>query len=98
MGDDEDDDGLLPHSGEDEDADNEDDSDKILISMKEEEKPQKAYTGFDDVSKKIANKIHGDLIQRFFHENPEDIEGHGEETALLALQQAVNESEKAIVQ
>merc|ERR1719461_952535 len=48
--------------------------------------------------KKIPNKIHGDLIQRFFHENPEDIEGHGEETALLALQQAVNESEKAIVQ
>ena len=47
----------------------------------------KAYTGFDDVSKENVAKIHGDLIQRFFHENPEDIEGHGEDTQLLQDQQ-----------
>mmetsp|Transcript_40448 Transcript_40448/g.66427 ORF Transcript_40448/g.66427 Transcript_40448/m.66427 type:complete len:432 (-) Transcript_40448:484-1779(-) len=45
--------------------------------------PPPAYKGFDVSSKENAAKIHGDLIQRFFHENPEDIEGHGEETALM---------------
>jgi len=49
--------------------------------------PPKAYTGFDDVSKENVVKIHGDLIQRFFHENPEDIEGHGEDTGLLEADQ-----------
>ena len=49
--------------------------------------PPRAYTGFDDVSKENVVKIHGDLIQRFFHENPEDIEGHGEDTGLLEADQ-----------
>lgn len=52
--------------------------------------PPKAYTGFDDVSKENVAKIHGDLIQRFFHENPEDIEGHGEDTGLLQADQMQN--------
>merc|ERR1712176_453490 len=98
-------DGLLPHSDVDEDEQSKQDN-KISIDMNVREKKTKkqkkqapvAYTGFDDVSKENASKIHGDLMQRYFHENPEDIEGHGEETALLALQQAVQESEKAIVQ
>merc|ERR1712129_59379 len=93
-------DGLLPHSDAEEDEQNKHDN-KILIDMNVKKKQKQApvaYTGFDDVSKENASKIHGDLMQRYFHENPEDIEGHGEETALLALQQAVQESEKAIVQ
>lgn len=53
--------------------------------------PPKAYTGFDDVSKENVAKIHGDLIQRFFHENPEDIEGHGEDTGLLEAEQMQRE-------
>merc|ERR1711933_105397 len=94
---------------EDDTDDDDDDAEaaerKVMIDMDAKPKKMKkkkqapvAYTGFDDVSKENVAKIHGDLIQRFFHENPEDIEGHGEETQLLAMQQAVNASGKAIVQ
>merc|ERR1712154_372115 len=85
---------ILPPSDNDDDHNH-----KFVISAAEhsesedsqiEESPKikkktapKAYTGFDDVSKENVQKIHGDLIQRFFHENPEDIEGHGEDTQLL---------------
>eukprot|EP01084_Bolivina_argentea_P144380 253321_1 len=74
---------LIPSEDDVDDADNEEMSDL------EDKAPPKykiaplPYTGFDDVSAKNIQKIHGDLIQRFFHENPEDIEGHGEDTALL---------------
>jgi len=47
----------------------------------------KAYTGFD-ASKENAKKVHGDLVQRYFHDAPEDIEGHGEDTGLLVLSEA----------
>eukprot|EP00484_Ammonia_sp_Unknown_P001745 CAMPEP_0197023048 /NCGR_PEP_ID=MMETSP1384-20130603/3830_1 /TAXON_ID=29189 /ORGANISM="Ammonia sp." /LENGTH=406 /DNA_ID=CAMNT_0042451197 /DNA_START=165 /DNA_END=1385 /DNA_ORIENTATION=+ len=77
---------LLPPS----DADNEQESDLNVNQQAGQadnasvrKSPPKAYTGFDDVSKENVAKIHGDLIQRFFHENPEDIEGHGEDTALI---------------
>ena len=99
---------LIMHSDV-EDADNEEESEKILIEMDAKPKKKKkqnksvpvkapvAYTGFEHVSKENAAKIHGECVQRFFHDNPEDIEGHGEATALL-LQPDVNVSEKAIVQ
>lgn len=47
----------------------------------------KAYTGFD-ASKENAKKVHGDLVQRYFHDAPEDIEGHGEDTGMLPLSEA----------
>jgi len=64
------------------DGDNEQIEIEQIPKIKKKTAP-KAYTGFDDVSKENVQKIHGDLIQRFFHENPEDIEGHGEDTQLL---------------
>jgi len=74
---------ILPPSSDVDDADNEEsDKPNNLNDIKPKQAP-KAYTGFDDVSKENVAKIHGDLIQRFFHENPEDIEGHGEDTALI---------------
>merc|ERR1712244_136943 len=55
------------------DGDNEQIEIEQIPKIKKKTAP-KAYTGFDDVSKENVQKIHGDLIQRFFHENPEDIE------------------------
>jgi len=77
------------------DADDEDmnESDKLIPDenakgKKDEQQAKpapKPYTGFDDTSKEIARKIHGDLAQRYFHNAPEDIEGFGHDTQLEQL-------------
>lgn len=59
---------------------------------KPKRKAPKAYTGFD-ASKENAKKVHGDLVQRYFHDAPEDIEGHGEDTGM----QPLSEEEKKLI-
>jgi len=84
---------LRPRS---DDADDEEvnESDKLIPDEiekgKKDEKQAKPapkpYTGFDDTSKEIARKIHGDLAQGYFLNSKEDIEGYGHETQLEQLQ------------
>ena len=60
-----------------------------LMGKKDEKqaKPAQPYTGFDNTSKEIAQKVHGDLAQAYFLDAPEEMEGWGQDTQLDQLKE-----------
>lgn len=81
---------LRAPSDADDDMDRESDhliqiEEPIKNGVRQVRQAPKPYTGFDDISKEHAKKIQGDLVQRYFHETPEEMEGYGQDTQDMEL-------------